>query len=252
MPYFDQVKRFCLFASTGRSGHSILAHLLSAHPKVMICDELSAVSYFMEGYSRQQVFALIKNQDYRYQRRNRKKSGYDYSINGLWQNVYDKHPEVIGDAKGSRTVTLAGRQDGSFDLFRQRLGLPLRVLIHLRNPFDIITTQSRKREKSLEESVDNFIDRERLLGLTYDIFSDEERLVQRHEDVISEPGPHFKRMFEFLGVEPIEEVVEECAAKVWTRPHQTRKGLDWPKKEIKRLEACLKKSRLFSSYSYKG
>ncbi len=50
MPYFDQVKRFCLFAASPRSGHSIMGHLLTAHPKVMISDELAAIGFFQEGY----------------------------------------------------------------------------------------------------------------------------------------------------------------------------------------------------------
>ena len=94
MPYFKKVKRFCLFVSTARSGHSIMAHLLTAHPKVLISDELAAANLLKDGFSKEQVFALIKYQDFRHQRRSRQKGKYNYKIDGVWQNIYDKYPDT--------------------------------------------------------------------------------------------------------------------------------------------------------------
>jgi hypothetical protein len=247
-PYFQQVKRFCLFLSTARSGHSIMAHLLTAHPKVQISDELSAVSYFESGYSIEQVSALIKYQDYHYMKRKRKKSGYDYQVDGVWQNEYEKYPEVIGDAKGSRTTNLMGLNGQFLNHLRSTLKMPLRVIVHLRNPFDTISTRSRKRGIKLHRAVSHFIKKERIMAAAFDRLAKEERLVQRHEDVIKTPEKHFIQMFEFLGVDPMPEVVAACAGKIWERPNLTRKKIDWPKEEVDRLEQCLKKSQLFQSY----
>ena len=82
----------------------------------------------------------------------------------------------------------------------------------------------------------------------FDRLEKEERIVQRHEDVIKTPEKHFIQMFEFLGVDPMPEVVAACAGKIWQKPNLTRKKIDWPKEEVDRLEQCLKKSRLFQSY----
>ncbi|MCF8092759.1 MAG: hypothetical protein K9K40_09910 [Desulfotignum sp.] len=60
MPYFEKVARFCFFIATGRSGHSIIGHLLSAHPDVLISDELAALSFIEEGFSASQIYALIR------------------------------------------------------------------------------------------------------------------------------------------------------------------------------------------------
>jgi len=250
MPYFDQVKRFCLFASSGRSGHSIIAHLLTAHPKIMICDELGAVSFFQEGYSREQVFALIKYQDFRHQRRNRRKSGYEYKVEGVWQNVYDKHPEVIGDAKGSRTVRLIADEDGFLDMLRYRLQIPIRILVHLRNPFDILSTQIVKRNLSFEQAVQKFVRFEHKISSTYARLNEDEKLLQYHEDVIANPKESFTKMFKFLGVEPIEKVVNACADKIWEKPNKTRKKIKWQKSQIEKIENCIQQSTIFSSYNF--
>jgi len=95
MPYFNKVAKFCFFIATERSGHSIVGHLLTAHPEVLISDELNALSFIKEGFSAEQVYALIKCQDSRLQKRKRKKSGYSYWVDGTWQNVKDKHPVLL-------------------------------------------------------------------------------------------------------------------------------------------------------------
>lgn len=249
MPYFDQVKAFCLFLATGRSGHSIMAHLLTAHPKVMICDELGAVSFFKEGYSREQVFALIKFQDFRHQRRDRKKSGYTYKVDGAWQNVYEKYPEVIGDAKGTRTIGLVGGEDDYLENLRSRLaGVRLRFIVHLRNPFDALSTMVQKRGVPVDQAVDTFLELEKKIATAYFRLDEEERLLQRHEDVVADPEKHFINMFEFLGVEPLPDVVKVCAGKIWKKPNVTRKKITWPKRDVERLESCIRQSPIYSSY----
>jgi hypothetical protein len=248
MPYFNSVKSYCSFLSTARSGHSIVAHLLTAHPKILISDELNAIKYFKEGYSAKQVFALIKYQDYRYQKRSRKKSGYSYQVNGLWQNIYDKNPEVIGDAKGFKTVELLCGKIDYLDTLRADIGIPLRFIIHLRNPFDAITTQSIKRNVPLEESIENFINFERKLSKIHTYLSSEEYLVQRHEDLIHEPDRHFIQMFNFLEVDIMEKVIDACASKIWKNPNITREKLKWSKDNVKKVRECLKDSPLYKSY----
>jgi len=248
-PYFDRARTFMLFLSTSRSGHSIMAHLLNAHPEVLICDELGAISYFKAGFTKDQVFSLIKYQDYIHICKNRKKGGYNYKVDGFWQNSFDKHPVVLGDAKGARSIRLFGCNDDCFlDELRKKLQMPIRVIVHIRNPFDAITTQVRKRGVSLQKAVTSFIERERMITVASKRFCEEERLVQRHEDVIAEPEIHFARMFSFMGVKPLPEIVAACASKIWKKPNITRTKIDWPEEEVFRLKACLQQSHLFRDY----
>ena len=103
-----------------------------------------------------------------------------------------------------------------------RLDVPLRVFFHLRNPYDALATKTRKRNLPLSTAIDQFIELDRQITAAYEKLSDEEKLVQRHEDIIANPESHFVTMFEFLGVEPIQEVISGCAAKIWSKPNKTR------------------------------
>ncbi len=253
MPYFSQVRRVCLFLATARSGHSILAHLLTAHPRVLISDELDAVGLLQEGYSREQLFALIRFQDSRYQRRDRRKSGYSYKIEGTWQNEREKHPQVIGDAKGARSVEALGAARGEpVEALRRTLGLPLRVIVHLRNPFDVLSTKRRRDGRDLARLVRSFARNHEKLVRAWERLGVEEKLLQRHEDLSADPAGHFVRMFRFLGVEPLPAVVAACAKKIWRKPHRSRRQVSWPKAQIARLEAMLAASPLFHCYRYRS
>jgi hypothetical protein len=249
MPYFNQVKRFSLFAASSRSGHSIMAHLLSAHPKVLISDDLAAVKFFREGYSRDQVFALIRYQDLCHQKRNRQKGDYNYKVDGVWQNINDKHSDVIGDASGVRALKLLGEDNHDFiNVIRDRLQMPLRVFIHLCNPFDTIATKVNRRGMTLKSAAKHFIRFDQMLSTINGRLSEEEKLIQRHEDVVKDPQYHFTKMYEFLGVEPISQVVNACAQKILAQPAQTINRVDWSRDMVKVLGKFIRKSPFFKSY----
>ncbi len=101
--------------------------------------------------------------------------------------------------------------------------IPIRVLIHIRNPFDMITTQVIKRKKPLKKAVQRFPVLERRIAVTCNRLTEDEKFLQRHEDIIADPKEHFTKMYEFLGVEPIKKVVDACADKIWKKPNQTRR-----------------------------
>jgi hypothetical protein len=248
MPYFDRVQRFCFFIAPARSGHSIVAHLLSAHPDVLISDELNALQYFMEGYSAPQVYALIKVQDARFQRRERMKSGYDYSVEGTAQDDENKHPLVIGDAKGEGTSRILSSNPELIDCLRAEVRVPLRVFIQVRHPFDIVATRIRRRGRSLEKAVNAVIEVSRRMDEAASLLRDNERFFQRHEELIADPQGQLEEMFRFLDVEPIPDIVRACAQKIWDAPHLTHKTIDWQPDEQKRLVRALEGSKYFAHY----
>jgi hypothetical protein len=248
MPYFDRVQRFCFFVAPARSGHSIVAHLLSAHPDVLISDELNALQYFIEGYSAPQVYALIKVQDARFQRRKRMKSGYDYSVEGTAQGDEKKHPLVIGDAKGQDSMAILARNPELIDQVRAVVGVPLRVILHVRHPFDITATKMRRRETDLADATNRVIKVSQKIDKVVDRLHEEELLLQTHEELIADPKGQLEKLFRFLDVEPIPEIITACASRIWSKPNLTRKSIDWGPGERERLIEAMRQSKLFAHY----
>jgi len=252
LPYFGDVQRFLLFAAPPRSGHSVVGHLLSAHPKVLISDELGAISYFREGYSASQVYALIKHQDWRLHQRKRQKSGYDYTVKGGWQGVYEKYPQVIGDAKGARSITILGEDPKFLESVRSAVGVPLRVLFHLRNPYDIVATKVRKRGITLDWAVTAMENQSRHMRALSSALDPDEYLLQYHEDMVKEPRLHFERMFDFIGVKRRPDITQACADKIWGEVNVTRNRIAWDEESLDRMRRVIDQEPLFLRYTAEG
>ena len=56
---FADVETYCMFIGYSRSGKTMIASLLDAHPNLIIADELDALQYIYAGFSRRQIYYLL-------------------------------------------------------------------------------------------------------------------------------------------------------------------------------------------------
>ncbi|MEZ5873901.1 MAG: hypothetical protein R3D30_03445 [Hyphomicrobiales bacterium] len=93
--------------------------------------------------------ALIRWKDLYWQRHSRIKGDYDYAVTGTAQGEgKKKHPLVIGDAKGGASSRILASDPGVIDRLRAEVGVPLRVIFHVRHPFDVMATKIRRHPRS--------------------------------------------------------------------------------------------------------
>jgi len=97
----------------------------------------------------------------------------------------------------------------------------------------------------LSSAIEQFVKLYSEMDLAYSYLADEEKIIQRHEDLIADPQTHFVRMFEFLGVDPLQQVIDACANKIWQKPNKTRDKINWSEND---LIKCSPK-RLFEFYA---
>ncbi|MCF8114622.1 MAG: sulfotransferase [Desulfotignum sp.] len=102
---------------------------------------------------------------------------------------------------------------------------------------------------TVQEAVSYFVTLEKNMAAACAVLSDDEKLIQRHEDLIADPQSHFCRMFDFLGVDPLQEVVAACAGKIWNKASKTRSKVVWHGEELQILQDCVRKSSIFNSYT---
>ena len=109
-----RINSFLLFLGYARSGHSIVAALLDAHPHIVISHELHAVQRWAEYYSvdretdRQGLFSeIIENSksnlkgDKGFRSPNFTQKYYTLDVPGLYQGRYEDYIRVIGDKSES-------------------------------------------------------------------------------------------------------------------------------------------------------
>ena len=108
------INSFLLFIGYARSGHSIVASLLDAHPHVVISHELHAMKRWTEYYNvnetanRQELFNEIwenakSNLDGNkgYRSPNFTQKYYTLDVPGLHQGSYEEYIQIIGDKSES-------------------------------------------------------------------------------------------------------------------------------------------------------
>ena len=242
------VERFVLFVGYPRSGHTLVASMLNAHPAIVIGHRLRVLSYLAAGFGRDQVYGMVLLADRRFGRRGRIGSKrYDYSVPGQWQGRY-RDLRVVGDGDVN-TGPLTRRPD-LLERLRETTGALVPIIHVVRNPFDNITTLAIRNRMSLEESVDRYfaaVDRTVALrdGVRHDGWLD-----VRHEEVISDPSRQLKEVCGFLGVEAPDGWAEACASIVYRKPRATRTQLPWSPELVAKAEQRMVGVDFLAGYNY--
>lgn len=149
------VKKFVLFIGYPRSGHSIVASILDAHPHMVISNEFMLMerkAIFSEPPTQNwtsDLFNVLYQHSYLdvfigSRHRLMTTKGYALNIEGLWQGGYDGFVDVIGDKSGGSATAqfLYDQLDFEYN-YKQlvaRLPVPIKVVHVVRNPYDMIST----------------------------------------------------------------------------------------------------------------
>ena len=223
---FKEVKTFVFFIGYPRSGHSLVGSLLNAHPDVVIAHELDAFRLLEEGASRNELFSKILKRDRKFAMGGQEWAGYGYSVPGGFQGKFE-HLYVIGDKKGGRTTRRIADDPGLLDRVRTTVGVPLRIIHIVRNPFDNITTISRKHEYTQEKAIDFYFQLAEAARKVRQASKPGEYLEMHFEDFVQNKDESLRRLFEFLGVSSTPEFRAQCASIVFESPKKSRSQGNW-------------------------
>lgn len=193
----------------------------------MIAHELNVLRYVQWGFSRNRILAFLLRRDRDFGRLDRRWSGYDYRIPGLWQGSW-QHLRAIGDKRGGASTRLLHRRPYLLDRLRSRLDLPLRVFHHVRNPFDNIARMMLVSGASLHYSVERYFRNVSWAMETVERLDPSELMHVYHEQMIAEPRETLRAMIEHVGLVADERYLDVCASCVMSKPHRSRDRLNWP------------------------
>jgi hypothetical protein len=248
---YPDLHAFCLFASYGRSGHSLVGSLLDAHPDVVIAHEANALRLVAEGKKRDALFETLLENSARSFARGRKQSGYSYVVEGQWQGRY-RTLRVIGDKSGGRTTKLIGRT--GLRRFARTVKLPLRIVHQTRNPYDIVARRSLVLrdgvpKRTLAEAIADF---GAMTDVNAELIADGKHpvIMLRHEDLIADAQGELARLCEFVGVEPEPGYLDACAAIVYESPHRTRDQVEWSDEDRAAVDAIVARHGFLRGYTF--
>jgi hypothetical protein len=244
------VERWCFFVGYPRSGHTLVGSLLDAHPEIVISNELDAFRYFDHGFTRRQIYGLVLWHERLY---GYGKPDFDYSVPGGHQGTASRL-RVIGDKRGTATGFRLAGDVSLIDRARRMTGVPIRVIQHSRNPFDIIATsatiESAGVEPRLAEAIRWFTLWSRNLDVVRHELRDDEQLETRHERLVAAPTDELQRVTDFLGVDADPAYLEQCAASVWPSPRRSRTSVMWSDEQIHEVDDVIARYPWLRGYTF--
>jgi Sulfotransferase family len=252
---YPHLQAFCLFIGYPKSGHSLVGALLDAHPDVVIARAMNPLALIaVDGVPRNDVFGQLIESSREEAARGRKQNKYLYGVEGQWQGR-TRTLRVLGDKFSDRTTKRIGKNPEALPAFAREVGLPLRLIHVVRNPFDMVAriAKSKLEEGSGEERRERataYVGR--LAELNDELIAADEYpvLTVRHESLVDDPQRELARMCEFLGVEAEPGYLDACAAIVFRSPQRTRDLLEWSPEQIAAVDRVIGRHAFFAGYTF--
>ncbi|MGD8375380.1 MAG: hypothetical protein PVF68_04500 [Acidobacteriota bacterium] len=254
---FADVRTYCQFLGYPRTGHTLICALLTAHPDVVISNELGALGLIRHGFRRGQVYSLILERDRRFVRDGCRFQGYDYRVPGGAQGRF-RRLQVIGDKDGARDATRLRRHPELLGRLLGTVGIPVRVLHVVRNPYDILTTGIRRREErgeatSLEEAMGWGVQSMEMVERVMGSLPEGSVHTIRLEDLTAEPVPILEGICRHIGVPAGPDYLERCSRLVFPRPRKTRDSGVWTADRVDRVKTeMIDRFGFLAGYSFRS
>jgi hypothetical protein len=248
-PDFSELEGFCFFIGYARSGHTLVATLLNAHPEMVIAHELDAAKFVRHRFGRSQLFSLLLQRDQQFGENGRTWSGYAYEVPDQFQGKFERL-RVIGDKRARASVLQIAQQPDLLDRMRRVVKVPIRVVHVTRNPFDNIATEARRHKMSLSEATAWYERICKSVRVVRPLLDPSELVDLRYEDFAGEPGPSLAALCGFLGVQAEASYLESCAGIVWSSPNRTRDAVVWSPPERAGVERLIDTYDVLGSYTF--
>ena len=247
---FDEVQFFCMFIGYPRSGHTLVGSLLDAHRHIVTGLELDALRYVKHGFSRKQLYSLLADNSEWHATQGRQWTGYSYEVPNQWQGRVESI-KVIGDKRGGDSSRRLAIDFSLFDRLRRKVGVPVKVVHVVRNPYDNMSTMTLRGDSAnLNEAIEEYLSMVEVVERVRRCIPPENFITVRHEDIIAKPQAVLSELCAFLGVDAPQAYLDDCASILFESPNQTRSKISWSEQDIKRVAAVCAQHDFLRDYTY--
>lgn len=242
---------FALFVGYSRSGHSLVAALLDAHPEIVLSHELHAVKHLLAGHDFRDVARAIHYNARAFHHFGRGYSGYDYRVPGQHQGRCTRL-RVLGDKKANGTCRALLRHPDLVSRLERQVPVPIRFVHVIRNPWDNIASKALRAGLSLEGAAGGYLRNARAIAALHQAHPG--RICAVHlDELAARPQQTLTGLLAALGLpDPPADYLQACADIVFEQPRRTGQGLDWPAQLRRTIQSGLAQLPHLQRYSGAG
>lgn len=227
------IEKFVSFIGPVRTGHSLVASILDAHPNMAVSLNTNPFLRFIDGYSRKEMFNIIFQ--YCEDSRRRKKGGYKYFIKGTTQS----ETKVLGDSMSTQKNAITFTNDKLFKKFCDYIGTPIYWFWVVRNPFENIQSGSSISGNDINHMLKLYTER---IHMTHEFYKkNKNRVFIIHlEKLILDPDHWISQMLNFLEMPINDEYLDICSDFIFSKPHKVFCRDDWTDEQIDKINNLIK------------
>jgi len=246
---FKTIETYCMFIGYQKSGKTLTASLLDAHPNMVFADELGVLKYVYAGFSQKQIYALLLENSRAFTKTGRRDEADVFTVANQWQGRFGKL-SVIGDNHGEAAVLRLRARPWLLRRLRKIMNVKIRVIHVVRNPYDNIAAMLKRRNLTIEEKSNYYFSLcETVTNIRQQLNSDE-LFEFRYESLIAEPERILKELCFFLGVDAREDYIKDCVATIFKSPGKPRYDATWGRESITTVKEKMSRFSFLEGYSY--
>jgi len=246
---FKTIETYCMFIGYQKSGKTLTASLLDAHPNMVFADELGVLKYVYAGFSQKQIYALLLENSRAFTKTGRRDEADAFVVANQWQGRFGKL-SVIGDNHGEAAVLRLRARPWLLGRLRKIMNIKIRVIHVVRNPYDNIAAMLKRRNLTIEEKSNYYFSLcETVTNIRQQLNSDE-LFEFRYESLIAEPERILKELCFFLGAESGDNYIRDCAAAIFKSPRKPRYDAPWGRESITTVKEKMSLFSFLKGYSY--
>jgi hypothetical protein len=135
---------------------------------------------------------------------------------------------------------------------KDTIGLKIKFIHVVRNPYDNISTIASRKEWSLEEGTRRYFSLcEKIEDIKSQIETDD-LFELRHESFIDRPQAILKELCRFLGQDAPDDYLNDCASIVYRSPHRSRREAQWGEALIDNVADRIVELTFLRGYSFES
>ena len=246
---FRDIECFCFLIGYPRSGSTLLGSLLNAHPEMVIAHEVDALRYVRPGLTRNQLFAMILDRDREFDHIGRRWHGFDYAVSGPAQDGFGRF-RVIGDKHAGPAARRLHGDPQLLGRVRSLVGVPIRVIHLVRNPFDNIASMAHNHGRPISTITGQYRRQGRAVDEVRGRLAVDELLDIRYETIATDPAASVRDICHFIGLEASVEYVEACSALVDPAGRRGRDRFEWSSSERSEVEELIASRQQLAGYTF--
>ena len=247
MSDFKELKYFLLIVGSSRSGSTLVGAIIDAHPCAIIANETRASAVFWNGLGRQAILQEILINSDQNRAAGNLSEGYSYAIKGI-SLKQNQAITVMGDKVWNPATLLMHGDYSLLPRIEQLIGVPVKIIHAIRNPFDVIATMHTRSGAAVSDRIRWHFMHCDAMSAIRNRWRRPHSMDIHHEDLIESPDNVITALCDFLELNPDPEYITACKDRIFSKPKKTRSDIIWNNKDKANITVRMSQHDFLSRY----